>query len=239
MPKTTDTGQPAERAKPSRRGTLNRERVLEAALAVTDAEGVDALTMRRVATELGVDPMALYRHVASKDALLDGLVEMLWQQVPPPPRRSDQWVESLRGHAHALRSVVNAHPNAAGLLLTRCVLSQPALERYDTLLANLRDAGFDEVLAARILRTVTSTALGDALAALTYYAFAGPALQEATDGDTDAWISLSQALPADTPPALVRTAYTVCACEPDADFTFVLDLILHGAEQLKRSRPNH
>lgn len=233
MPKPTTTH---DGTTAPRRGTLSRERILDAALVVADTEGVDALTMRRVATELGVDPMALYRHVANKNAMLDGLVELLWRQVPSPPRRSDEWVESLRGYAHALRAVVNAHPSAAALLLTRCILAGPALSAYDTLLGNLRDAGFDDLMAGRILRCVTSTALGDALAAITYQTLSGRTSQQdaAQDSDADAWISLSQALPADTPPAMVRTAYTVCSCEPDADFTFVLDLILQGAQELKR-----
>lgn len=218
---------------PVRRGTLSRDRILETALAVVDEDGAEALTMRRVAAKLGVDPMALYRHVKSKDALLDGVVEMLWRHVPQP-RRGDDWTEALRSFAHGLRAVVNAHPGAAPLLLTRPVFPRPALEATDILLNNIRDAGFDELRAAQILRSVTSTALGDALAALSYRALTGSPPRPASPSEPDAWISLSQALPENTPTELVRTAYAVCACEPDADFSFVLDLILQGAQELKR-----
>lgn len=220
----------------ARRGTLSRDRILEVALAVADADGVEALTMRRVATRLGVDPMAIYRHVKGKDDLLDGVVERLWHEVPPPPRRPDAWAEPLRDYAHGLRAVVNAHPSAAPLLLTRPVMPRSALEATHTLLSNLQDAGFDELRAARILRSVSSAALGDALAAVTYRTLAQCPAPPESASETDAWIAISQALPADTPTELVRTAYAVCACEPDSDFTFVLDLILQGAQELKRER---
>lgn len=121
---------------------------------------------------------------------------------------------------------------AAGLLLTRPVLPRPALEAFDTLLNNIRDDGFDDARASQILRSVTSVAMSDAVAALTYRSLARP--QRQPGPEADAWISLSQLLPSDTLTNLVRTAYAVCACEPDTDFTFVLDLILDGAQELKR-----
>lgn len=228
----------ADQAPSGRKNPLSRDRVLRAAFEVVDAHGPGALTMRKVAAELGVDPMAIYRHVDSKDAMLDGVVEMLWRQIPPPPRRSDTWPEQLRSFAFALRAAVNAHPNAARLLLTRNVIPISALEAFDTLLHNLRDAGFSETDASKILRAVNSSALGDALSALTYQALA-PSGEPTADGEeTDAWITLTQALPPGTPPQLVRTAYAICGCwEPDTDFSFVLDLILDGAHKLKR-RPD-
>lgn len=210
-----------------RRGTLSRDRILAAALHIADTHGPDALTMRRVATELGVDPMALYRHVHNKDALLDGVVDMLWDEVPAPPRRDGGWTEPLRAFAFGLRAVISSHPRAATLLLTRNALPRRALEAYDTLLGNIRDAGYDDDQAAQILRLVVSTTYADAFAALTYRCCAG--------SGADALIELSQLLPPDTPPHLVRTAHTICGtCEPGTDFTFVLDLILTGADRLQR-----
>lgn len=211
-----------------RRGTLSRDRILQAALDIVDAHGAEAVTMRRIAGELGVDPMALYRHVKDKDALLDGMVELLWRQVPLPPRQRGDWIEPLRSYAHALRDALMAHPCAAGLLLARPVMFRPVLEAYDTLLGNIRDGGFDDAQAAQILRSVISSAFADAIANLTYRSLSSGS------SETDALISLSQALPEDTPAHLVRTAYAVCGtCEPDADFTFVLDLILNGAQDIR------
>ncbi len=211
-----------------RRGILSRERILATALEIADTHGPDALPMRRVATELGVDPMALYRHVRNKDALLDGVVERLWDEVPPP-RRDGNWVESLRAFGVGLRAVIDAHPRTSTLLLTRRILPRRPLEAYDTLLGNLRDAGYDDTRATQILRSVISTAYADAFATLTYRCLA------AARSDADALITMSQLLPPDTPPHLVRTAHTICGtCEPGADFTFVLDLILAGAQDLPR-----
>ncbi len=191
-----------------RRGILSRERILATALEIADAHGPDALTMRRVATELGVDPMALYRHVRNKDALLDGVVDAF---------------------GVGLRAVIDAHPRTSTLLLTRRILPRRPLEAYDTLLGNLRDAGYDDTRATQILRSVISTAYADAFATLTYRCLA------AARSDADALITMSQLLPPDTPPHLVRTAHTICGtCEPGADFTFVLDLILAGAQDLPR-----
>lgn len=200
-----------------------------AALEIADTHGPDTLTMRRVATELGVDPMALYRHVRNKDALLDGVVERLWDEVPTPPRRHGDWAEPLRAFAVGLRAVIDAHPRTATLLLTRPLLLRRPLEAYDTLLGNLRDAGYDDTRATQILRSVISTAYADAFATLTYRCLA------AARSDADALITMSQLLPPDTPPHLVRTAHTICGtCQPGADFTFVLDLILAGAQDLPR-----
>lgn len=211
-----------------RRGTLSRDRILATALHIADTHGPDALTMRRVATELGVDPMALYRHVHNKDALLDGVVDKLWDEVPAPPRRDGDWTEPLRAFAFGLRAVISNHPRAAALLLTRHAFARRPLEAFDTLLGNIRGAGYDDDQAAQILRSVISTAYADAFATLAYRC-PGPT------SDAEALIALSQLLPPDTPAHLVRTAHTICGtCEPDTDFTFVLDLILTGADRLKR-----
>jgi AcrR family transcriptional regulator len=173
--------------------------------------------------------MALYRHVRNKDALLDGVVERLWEEVPTPPRQGGDWVEPLRAFAVGLRAVIDAHPRTATLLLTRPLLPRRPLEAYDTLLGNLRDAGYDDTRATQILRSVISTAYADAFATLTYRCLA------AARSDADALITMSQLLPPDTPPYLVRTAHTICGtCEPGADFTFVLDLILASAQDLPR-----
>ena len=217
------------------REPLTRERVLEAALAVVDAEGVEALTMRRVATDVGFDPMALYRHVEGKDALLDGVVEMLWRQLPAA-RRGEGWQPALRAFAESLRSALAAHPGAARLLPTRAVFPRPALEQYAALLDELRAAGFDEPAAVRLVRAVSSIVFGDAFAAMTVEPMLGPGADSRRPSEEDVWILISQALPADTPPELVRVAHAICAADYGPTFDEALDLLLEGAMERRHAR---
>lgn len=217
----------------TRRGQLSRERVLAEAMKLADAEGLQALTMRRIASALEVDPMALYRHVKSRDALLDGLVEQLWREVPMPNRDSDDWVGPLRSYAQDVRSAIDAHPGVASLLLTRCTLTTPSLEAAKILLQNLRDAGFDDQRAGKILRAVNGAALGGAIWRIAYLTLTGTSVDELPD-ETEQLVLLARMLPDDAPPGHVRAALAMCGCEADDD-TFALDLLLDGAASLQRA----
>ncbi|WP_411151298.1 TetR/AcrR family transcriptional regulator [Streptomyces sp. A30] len=176
------TGEGAE-AGPSRRasdrgryGRLNRERVLEAALDLVDREGLSALSMRRLGTELGVEAMALYRYAASKDALLDGLVEALYLKLEERLAAEDEgagkgdgapeWRDGLHRVARATYDVCLAHPQAVPLLATR-MLAVPLARRplavlkdHERLLVLLREAGLDNDRAAVAFRAFTAWLLG-------------------------------------------------------------------------------
>ncbi len=210
--------------------------MLRAALDLVDEHGIDALTMRRVATELGVDPMSLYRHVDNKDALLDGIVEQLWSLVPTeePGATHDglpEWEALLRQLGHALRNVVLRHPNAAPLLLSRPVMPRSALEFLERALTAVQAAGFDERRAAAIVRSVSSVALSDA--ALRVGSGWSRGEVGGSEPGPDQWISIAQLLPPDTPPELVRVAWTVCPpVDASDDFDVALELILAGARHL-------
>lgn len=226
---------PARTRATRRRGSLTREAVLAAALQIVDELDVDGLTMRRVAADLGVDPMTLYRHVDGKEALLDGIVESLWRQVAQQRLEVSDWADALRSFAASLRAVVRAHPAATALLLTRPAVPRPTLEAFEALLDLLRGAGFDDRDAARLIRVVTSVVLTEAAGALTYRALA-PQPDDPAPEPVDGWISLAQLLPDDTPANLVRTAYLICAPqEADDDVTFLIDLVLKGAQALDRA----
>jgi AcrR family transcriptional regulator len=150
---------PARRASDrGRYGRLSRERVLASALELVDREGLSALSMRRLGAELGVEAMALYRYAASKDALLDGLVEALYLELEerlraePEPEAADatavpDWRAGLHRIARATYDACLAHPQAVPLLATRT-------------LALLRAAGFDEVRASGVFRAFTAWLLG-------------------------------------------------------------------------------
>lgn len=122
------------------RPPLTRERVLDAALAVVDAQGLEALTMRRLGAELGVEAMSVYHHVPGKPALLDGLVERFLTELRPPPVEI-AWDQRLRSLAHALRAVTLAHPHVFPLVATRPLRGEAAIALVEATLDALRDAG--------------------------------------------------------------------------------------------------
>jgi AcrR family transcriptional regulator len=136
---------------------LSRERVLSAALELVDAEGLDALTMRRLGQQLGRDPMSLYRYAKNRAALLDGISELVLTELPINPRDPD-WQAQLRRIAHDLRELALRHPNVVPLLVTR-PLSTPlglrplgTLRPLEQILSLLIDAGFAPADALHVYR---------------------------------------------------------------------------------------
>jgi len=150
MVEEIENGRPdAARARTRRRAALSRAQVLTAALALIDAEGVEALSMRRLGKALDRDPMRLYRHAASKDALLDGVVEVVLSELDVPRTDDGDWEAVLRRSAHAFRALAIAHPHVVPLLVTR-PLATPLVMRPLSSLRLLEDlldlfveAGFD------------------------------------------------------------------------------------------------
>ena len=156
---TNDADQPRPAALPAtgRRPALTREQILTAAVAIIDADGVEALTMRRLGQALDRDPMAIYRHAADKDALLDGVVEHVAAELviarePDGDCEGDgdgNWEAGLHRTAHTFRRVALAHPHVVPLLVTR-PLSNPLARRplgtlrpLEELLELFINAGFD------------------------------------------------------------------------------------------------
>ena len=151
-----------------RRRALTREQILTAALKVIDDDGVEALTMRRLGRALDRNPMAIYRHAADKDALLDGVVERVVDElvVPRGPDSGRDWEGALRRTAHAFRRVALAHPNVVPLLVTR-PLSGPLAQRplgtlrpLEELLEVFITAGFDPHGALHAARLFTGFLYG-------------------------------------------------------------------------------
>jgi AcrR family transcriptional regulator len=159
---------------------LKRDRVLEAALVVAEREGLERLSMRLVARELGVSPMALYRHVTNKDALLDGLVERLLAELQLPDE-SLPWDERLRKLAGELRALAQRRPELFGLLLRRRAVGPDATLARTVALCALRDAGLDRKAAERMERLLSTVVMGFALSEATGR-FAGIDVDEEFDG---------------------------------------------------------
>jgi len=143
-------------------GPLTRERVLAAAGHVAERDGLDRLSMRALARELGVSPMAMYRHVKNKDDLLDGLLDRLLAELPLP-RESAPWQDRLRFMAAELRALARQHPRLFVLLLQRPAVGSDAVRTRDAVELALRDAGIGPEEAARLQRLLSTVVIGFAL----------------------------------------------------------------------------
>lgn len=142
------------------RPPVTRDRILDAALALADEGGLDALTMRRIGKALDVEGMALYNHVANKDDILDGIVERVLSEIPVPSVEGD-WKDEMRSRAIAARRVFLRHPWAIGLIEARYAGSSPVrLGYFDAVLGTLRAAGFTPTLSMRAFSLIDSFMYG-------------------------------------------------------------------------------
>ncbi len=138
---------------------IDRDAILEAGLAIADEQGLESVTMQAVADRLGVTSMALYRHVADKSHLLDGLVERLLAEFLPPPAGLP-WAERLAGVAGAIRESAHRHPAVFPLLLQRPATTRAAREMRDSIFLALEEAGVSPERAGRTERLVSTAILG-------------------------------------------------------------------------------
>jgi AcrR family transcriptional regulator len=210
------------------RARLNRERVLHAAVALADASGLQSLTMRKLGRALGVEAMSLYNHVANKDDLLDGMVDLLFSEIHLPSAGVD-WKTAMRQRAVSARQVLTRHPWGIGLMDSRTSPGPGTLRHHDAVLGTLRHAGFSIELAAH------------AFSALDSYIY-GFALQEASlpfdTAEETAELAqvILQQFPADQYPHLAELTIEH-VLQPGYDyaneFEFGLDLILDGLERAR------
>lgn len=222
----------AIRKRPTR-PSLNRERVLGAALAYADRHGLEALSMHKLGVGLGVKAMSLYNHVKDKDDVLDGLVELLWCEVAAAMPELTDWRSAMRQLARSLRAVVHRHPHVAPLVMSRQLMPEPALEVCETYLAVMREGGVPEECAVAFLRTVFAYGFGHALAELSCLP-GGSA--DGSDCDEVARLRrVTTMVPAHVPDHLVRVALKVCGdCDMQAQFAIGLDLMIRGLEAYLR-----
>jgi len=138
---------------------IDRAAILDAALTLADEQGLEAVTMHAVARRLDVTPMALYRHLDGKNALLDGLVEQLLTSYPQPSAGT-AWDDRLTAIATAIRSTAKRHPAVFPLLLTRPAVTTASRRARDTVREALRDGGLPEAEVAQAERLISSAILG-------------------------------------------------------------------------------
>ena len=207
---------------------LSRDRVIEAALRVADAEGIDAVSMRRLGQELDVEAMSLYKHVAGKEDLLDGLVDLVMSEVPPPSP-DDQWRAGIRRASLDLHGALLRHPWAVSVMETRRTPGPTRLRYLDTVVGLLLGAGFDTRGVADAFMAIDSLVYGFTMQMLSF-----PLDLET---DTDEAAAMARDVFANGFPNLVRMAETV-ATGPGLriDLAFSLDLVLDGLERVLAQR---
>jgi AcrR family transcriptional regulator len=148
---------PADDAQP--RTPLTRRRALEAAVAVADTEGLGALTMRRLARELGVEAMSLYHHVTNKDDILDGMVEQVFGEIDLP-RDDAPWREAMLERGASVRAALTRHPWAISIMESRTSPGPATLRHHDAVLGACRRAGFSVAMAAHAFSLMDSYIYG-------------------------------------------------------------------------------
>jgi AcrR family transcriptional regulator len=205
---------------------LSRNRVLRAAVQLADAHGLEALSMRRLARELGVEAMSLYNHVANKDDLLDGIVDIAIAEIELPAR-GEAWKVAMRRRAVSTREMLNRHPWAAGLFESRTTPSPIRMRYSDRVLGCLREAGFSVPMAVHLFNAVDSYIYG--------FALQERSLPFGELDDAPEVAELVKGISADDYPYLAETAVTfVESGYAYADeFAFGLDLILDAFDRLR------
>jgi len=213
-------------AKRVRRRPLSRKRVLDAAIALADDGGIEALSMRRLARELGVEAMSLYNHVANKDEILDGIVEVIAGETELPPDGTE-WKAAIRQSAVSTRDMFVRHPWASGLWMSRQGGGTVRLERSDWLLRTLREAGLSPELTYHAYHIVESHILGFTVQQLNF-----PYGGEELEGLANRF--LARLPPGEFPDFVEHVKQHL---EPHDDgvggFELGLDLILEGLERLR------
>jgi AcrR family transcriptional regulator len=204
---------------------LSAERILDAALDLADEGGIEALSMRKIGQRLGVEAMSLYNHVANKDEILNGLVEVILGQIEIPSPESD-WKEGMRRRATSAREVFRRHPWAMGLVESYSQNSGPQRLRYhDAVLGALHNAGFDDRLAMRTFSVLDAYIFGFILQELSMEFEDQESLEEI---GADLMRQMAESYP-----NLRRVTAVAMSDGYDhaAEFRFGLDLILDALER--------
>ena len=224
----------ATQTDPTPRIPLTRERVLRAAITLADAGGIEALSMRRLGQELGVEAMSLYNHVANKDDVLDGMVDAVVGEindiVSEIEMPSGDWVTAARRRILSARSVLLRHPWAPGVLESRTNMTAPMLRYFDGLIGLFREAGFSVDLTHHAMHALGSRALG----------FTQELYDDSDDLSDEAMMMFLQQMSGEYPHLVGMVQEishdddsTLGWCDDQTEFEFALDLILDGLERLR------
>jgi len=222
----------AERASTrQQREPITRDRVIAAALRVMDAEGLEAVTMRRLGRELGVEAMSLYNHVRDKEDVLAGIVEMVMSEFDPPASRGD-WREDTKNAAREWRRMLKLHPNVMTLMAEqRKPLTTPdSVRPMDSAIGVLRGAGLDVRDAAQAFHAFGGYIMGFVMMEQGMMIGHG----DADEDHLRLHVEFAQMVAAGELPHLVEALPILHECAPDQQFEFGLDLLVRGVESKLR-----
>jgi AcrR family transcriptional regulator len=207
---------------------LRKDRVLRAAIALADRGGIEALSMRKLAQEVGVEPMSLYNHVRDKEDVLDGIVDVVISEIEVPSSGHD-WKTSLRQTVMAARKVLLRHPWAPRVLESRKNPSLATLQYFESVMAILRRSGFSVEMTHHALHVLGSRVLG----------FTQELFKDSDEMASGPQAAAMFAEMANKLPYGIEMAMAVShegglgGCDDDVEFEIALDLILDGLERLR------
>ena len=221
----------AQQVEAPRRVRLSRDRVLGAAVALADTAGIESLSMRKLAQELGVVPMALYKHVANKEELLDGMVDVVVGEIDPPVPGTG-WRSAVRQRILSARRALLRHPWASRVLESRTNPTPLVLAYMDSMIGMFRAGGFSVDLTHHVMHTVGSRIFG----------FTQELFDDlpSVDPETQAIMPPEMARRYPYITELVMAVYHDEAsvvgpgCDDQFEFEFALDLLLDGIERLRQ-----
>ena len=216
---TTSQNRP-EKTERARAG-LTRDKILQTALDLIDRDGLEALSMRRLGAELGVEAMSLYNHVPNKDALLDGVTETMLREIDMTGIEESPWDQAMRAACRSFRSVLLAHPNAMPLIAARPEVTPEAFSPIELSLGLFKKAGFgpeDMVLAHWLVVGYVLGHVG--------FQVASP-LGDPNQVESEVALR-KELLPPDAFPNIHASLPYLAKCDFEAGFEFGLDTIIEG-----------
>jgi AcrR family transcriptional regulator len=219
----------AQKVEAPRRAPLSRDRVLRAAVARADKAGIESLSMRRLAEELGVVPMALYKHVANKEELLDGMIDVVVGEIDPPVAGAG-WKSAVRQRILSARRALLRHPWASQVMESKQNPTPLVLAYMDTMIGLFRAGGFSVNLTHHVMHTIGSRVLG----------FSQELFNDSSTVDPEVAASMMRELGAKFPNVLAiataasheEASVVGPGCDDQYEFEFALDLLLDGFERL-------
>ena len=219
-----------DRTEAAEKVALTSQAVVAGALAIIDAEGLEALSIRKLAARLGVTPMAIYWHVRNKDELLDGVAASIFEGIDLSVDAASGWQDQLRNLLESMIGALQMHPSAAILLSTRTVASESGLRPTEVLLDIFRRAGFPAAEATQVARHVLSTvtSLVSSESGVVARDEPEPVIEARQQART-----YLESLPPDSFPRLVEAAVPLSeGVDPDTYVAFGLDLLMAGIEAM-------
>ncbi|MET8911434.1 TetR/AcrR family transcriptional regulator C-terminal domain-containing protein [Micromonospora sp. NPDC004551] len=227
----------AEQADTLRRAPLSRDRVLRAAVALADEAGIDSLSMRNLAQDLDVVPMALYKHVANKDELLAGMIDVVVGEIDPPVPGAD-WKPTIRRRILSAREALLRHPWAPLAIESRNTATPAVLAYLDSMIGTFRAGGFSVDLAHHVMHAMGSRILGFSQELFDANRRAGRSGSSDPEPPTDLPPEVAARFPHVAEIAMAAShdddSVVGQGCDDQFEFEFALDLLLDGIERLHR-----